>query len=340
VQAVTAEWKVVPTTIQDQYNVKLELKYEADATIPELAVVPTSLNFTSDPARPSGPMLLNGTSATARQLRLYNPSRIEVQNVVVDASAVQGADVVFTGGGARSKQVTIGTIAPLSSVLVPYEASAVCPPARLDSKVKVTGAYTYFKATPTLSLSENSFTFSTGVGLAASKTLTLSNTGYNVATGVAVSQPTRSWVKVTRNLGDLGISNGAPFRVIVEPPAGTAAGTYTEDLLVTAGNDTVSAEHVHDKVASGRRLGPLFFFQIAPNSVVGQLTARWGLGGPVVCISPAGDPWADGTAEAELLLDDGDAEEVLLILAEQADPAVPDSVDHATALLLSLERTP
>ncbi len=69
--------------------------------------------------------------------------------------------------------------------------------------------------------------------------------------------------------------------------------------------------------------------------MVGQLTARWGLGGPVLCLSPVGDPLADGLAEAELLLDDGDADQVLLILAEQADPAVPDSADRAHALLLS-----
>jgi hypothetical protein len=125
-----------------------------------------------------------------------------------------------------------------------------------------------------------------------------------------------------------------------DPQAAAASRERTAVLLVTAGNDVVSAEHVRDRVASGRRLGPLFFFQIAPNSVIGQLTARWGLGGPVVSISPQGDPLADGLAEAELLLDDGDAEEVLLILAEQADPAeladpaVPGSGDRAQALLV------
>jgi hypothetical protein len=125
-----------------------------------------------------------------------------------------------------------------------------------------------------------------------------------------------------------------------DPSAAAASRERTAVLLLTTGNDVVSADHVRDKVASGRRVGPLFFFQIAPNSVVGQLTARWGLGGPVVSVSPTGDPLADGMAEAELLLDDGDADEVLLILAEQADPAVPDSTDRAHALLMSRARTP
>ena len=138
--------------------------------------------------------------------------------------------------------------------------------------------------------------------------------------------------------------------------AAAAPRDRTAVLLVTAGNDAVSAEHVHDKVAAGRRVGPLFFFQIAPNSVVGQLTARWGLGGPVVCISPVGDPLADGLAEAELLLADGDADEVLLICAEQAGtpeagtpgagapeagtPEQGEPVDRAHALLLSRGQMP
>jgi len=121
-------------------------------------------------------------------------------------------------------------------------------------------------------------------------------------------------------------------------PSAEPSRQRTAVLLVTAGNDVVSADHVRDKVAAGRRPGPLFFFQTAPNSVVGQVTERWGLGGPVVCISPVGDPLADGLAEADLLLDDGDADEVLLILAEQGDPAAgdgPEAADRAHALLLS-----
>lgn len=133
----------------------------------------------------------------------------------------------------------------------------------------------------------------------------------------------------------------------------TTSRERTAVLLVSAGNDVVSAGHVSDRVAAGRRVGPLLFFQAAPNSVVGQVSGHWGLGGPVVCISPVSDPLADAMAEAELLLDDGDADEVLLILVEQADveqadveradpdlaaagpDAPPASQDRAHALLLS-----
>jgi hypothetical protein len=126
------------------------------------------------------------------------------------------------------------------------------------------------------------------------------------------------------------------------PPAGRER---TAILLVSASSDVVSAAHVSDRVAAGRRVGPLLFFQAAPNSVVGQVSALHGLGGPVVCISPVADPLADGMAEAELLLDDGDADEVLLILVEQGDrdatgSGSTGSGDRAAALLLSRGPTP
>ncbi|MEO7260805.1 MAG: beta-ketoacyl synthase chain length factor [Jatrophihabitantaceae bacterium] len=120
-----------------------------------------------------------------------------------------------------------------------------------------------------------------------------------------------------------------------QPSASAASRQRTAVLLVSRGNDEVSADHLRDKVAAGRRVGPLFFFQTAPNSVVGQVTAHWGLGGPVVCISPVGDPLTDAMAEAAQLLDDGDADEVLLILVEQGNGDAPDTSDRAHALLLA-----
>jgi Beta-ketoacyl synthase, N-terminal domain len=103
-----------------------------------------------------------------------------------------------------------------------------------------------------------------------------------------------------------------------KPPEPPSDRQRTGLVLVSRGGDRVSAEHVRQAVADGRRLGPLFFFQSVPNSIAGYLTARWGLGGPVVCLSPAGSPVADGMAEAAVLISDGDADEVLLVIAEQA----------------------
>jgi hypothetical protein len=69
--------------------------------------------------------------------------------------------------------------------------------------------------------------------------------------------------------------------------------------------------------------------------VIGHITARWGLAGPVTCTSPAGDALADGLAVARLLLADGDATEVLVIAAELDDNG---DRDGATALLVGPAR--
>lgn len=113
-----------------------------------------------------------------------------------------------------------------------------------------------------------------------------------------------------------------------EPPL--PPGNRTGIVLVSASGDRASAGHVHEVVADGKRLGPLYFFQSVPNSVAGHVAARWGLDGPVVCLSPTGGPQADGLAQAALLIADGDADQVLVVLVEQHPEA-----EHAAALLVS-----
>jgi 3-oxoacyl-(acyl-carrier-protein) synthase len=101
----------------------------------------------------------------------------------------------------------------------------------------------------------------------------------------------------------------------------------TAVVIVSSGGDVASARHVAAAVDAGARIGPLMFFQSVPNAVAGHLAARHGLDGPVVCLSPAGDPLTEGLAEAALLIDDEDLDAVLLIVADQ-DP------DVAQALLI------
>ncbi|WP_329003393.1 hypothetical protein OHA18_08880 [Kribbella sp. NBC_00709] len=85
-------------------------------------------------------------------------------------------------------------------------------------------------------------------------------------------------------------------------------------IVIVSDGDRVSADHVREAVAEGKRIGPLFFFQSVPNSVAGWIAAKWDLRGPVVCVSDG------GRDEAGLLLDDGDAEQVLIVqvTADQA----------------------
>lgn len=114
-----------------------------------------------------------------------------------------------------------------------------------------------------------------------------------------------------------------------EPPAAEEVGERTAIVLVSATGDAAMATHVAHAVDDGARIGPLLFFQAVPNSVAGHVAARWGLRGPVVCLCPTGDPKADGLAHARLLIDDGDADEVLVVLVEQA------GAEYAHAVLVS-----
>lgn len=116
-------------------------------------------------------------------------------------------------------------------------------------------------------------------------------------------------------------------------PADPAIGATTGVVLASVRGDVTTTEAVHEALAAGRRVPPLLFFQSNPNAVVGHVTARWGLHGPVVCTSPVGDPLADGLAVAELLIADGAATEVLVIAAELAGNE--NERDHAVAVLVA-----
>ncbi|KAA2257284.1 hypothetical protein F0L68_25335 [Solihabitans fulvus] len=114
-----------------------------------------------------------------------------------------------------------------------------------------------------------------------------------------------------------------------ETPA--RAGERVGVVLASVRGDVTTASTLAEAVRSGSRVPPLLFFQSNPNAVVGHVTARWGLGGPVVCTSPTGDALADGLAVAALLIEEGDATQVLVVAAELADE---DTHDRAEAVLV------
>jgi hypothetical protein len=138
-------------------------------------------------------------------------------------------------------------------------------------------------------------------------------------------------------------------------------GTRTALLLASVGGDRATARAIADAVRTGRRVPPLLFFQSNPNAVLGHIAARRRLTGPVVGISPrmhvpfagapvpavcegrhhgaensagtgAGGIPADAFTEADWLLRDGDADEVLLIAAEQGGES--GEGDRAEAVLV------
>lgn len=107
----------------------------------------------------------------------------------------------------------------------------------------------------------------------------------------------------------------------------------TAVVLVSASGDVQTARAIAEAVDSGGRVSALLLYQSVPSSVLGWLASRWGLRGPVVCASPAGDPRADAATLAELLFFDDDADQVLAVLVELGTG--DESRAHASAYLLS-----
>ncbi|MER5866282.1 hypothetical protein [Kitasatospora sp. NPDC002040] len=123
-----------------------------------------------------------------------------------------------------------------------------------------------------------------------------------------------------------------------EPREPDPAAGRTGLLLASAGGDRATALAIDTAAASGRRMPALLFFQSNPNAVLGHIAARWGLAGPVVAISPReaaapGEIPSDALELAALMLADGDADQILIIAAEQADRS--GGTDHGTAVLVT-----
>lgn len=101
----------------------------------------------------------------------------------------------------------------------------------------------------------------------------------------------------------------------------------TAVVVVSALGDVASAAAVAEAVDTGGRVWPLMFFQSVPNAVAGHVAARRQLTGPIVSV---GDAEA-GVEIAALLLEDGDADEVLVA---QVDLAPADGRGERGAAVL------
>jgi 3-oxoacyl-(acyl-carrier-protein) synthase len=108
------------------------------------------------------------------------------------------------------------------------------------------------------------------------------------------------------------------------PPAEAELAARTGIVLASVRGDVTTADAIGAAVREGRRVQPLLFFQSNPNAVLGHVAARWGLAGPVVCTSPTGEALPDALAVAALLIEGGDAAEVLVIAADLAESGIPE----------------
>jgi hypothetical protein len=118
-------------------------------------------------------------------------------------------------------------------------------------------------------------------------------------------------------------------RALRRRPEPAAPGVVTAIVIVTALGDLTSATRVAAAVDAGERVSPLLFFQSVPNAVAGYLAARWNLTGPVACVSEMNA----GLGIAALLIDDADADEVLVLCIDLAGAG--DGLDRGAALLVT-----
>lgn len=116
-----------------------------------------------------------------------------------------------------------------------------------------------------------------------------------------------------------------------EPPADPGRGERVAVVVVSRTGDLGTATAVARAVDERRRVPPLLFFQSNHNAVAGFIASRWGLGGPVLCTICDGDAVADARSSAALLVEDGDADAALIVVADQARPGA--GRDQAVALL-------
>jgi hypothetical protein len=100
--------------------------------------------------------------------------------------------------------------------------------------------------------------------------------------------------------------------------AGIVPSSTTAVIIASARGDLQSAAHVAEAVDTGATLGPLLFFQSVPNAVAGHIAARWNLTGPVVCVADR----PSALEAAALLIEDGDADEALVLAVESTAHAV------------------
>lgn len=116
-----------------------------------------------------------------------------------------------------------------------------------------------------------------------------------------------------------------------EPPVDPARGERIAMVLVSPTGDIATAAAVAAAVDQGRRVPPMLFYQSNLGAVVGFVTARWGLAGPVACVCPSGDPLTTARDCASLAVADGDADAALVVIASQGH--APGTADQADAFL-------
>jgi 3-oxoacyl-(acyl-carrier-protein) synthase len=113
-------------------------------------------------------------------------------------------------------------------------------------------------------------------------------------------------------------------------PADAEEARRTGIVVASTTGDIATAAAIARAVEAGRRVPPLLFYQSNPNAVAGYVAARWHLAGPVVCTMSASRGLADALDSACQVIEDGDADAVLVVVADTR----PAAEDAGAALLV------
>ncbi|WP_405775474.1 ketosynthase [Streptomyces sp. NBC_01390] len=93
-------------------------------------------------------------------------------------------------------------------------------------------------------------------------------------------------------------------------------GARTAIVLATMYGDVVTVDTATQWTVAGKLSNPLMFFQSVSTSILSHLTRRYGIYGPLTCISAVPDPAGDALRVADALLDDPELHQVLVIGVE------------------------
>jgi len=90
-------------------------------------------------------------------------------------------------------------------------------------------------------------------------------------------------------------------------------------VLATSFGDVTTTDVASRRMAEGRPHNPLLFYQSIPNSILGHLSKGTNFTGPLSCVSAADLLLTQALTVAELTLEEGSADQILLIGVDLAE---------------------
>lgn len=103
-----------------------------------------------------------------------------------------------------------------------------------------------------------------------------------------------------------------------DPDLVAGRGERTAIVLATMCGDTTTTDTATRRMVAGQVHSPLLFFQSVTTSVLGHLSRRYGITGPISCVSDCADLSSQALGLAEAVLDDDWLDQVLVVGVEVA----------------------